>query len=195
MVSRLKNVTPPAANHPKVSRLIKCWAPAVVTISIYRIYFPFINPFRIFPRFFLSAYPGRVSISRVGRRRRVEARGTKPTCKFKKFKIWPRGAAKFRNLNFAALGLNRRRRRVVSRRVASVVVASRRVGRRRLIIFPKIYFRAWGAKINFAAPALPDIFLWLSFFIRLCFFVDVYMIFHNVYDFLKFLFFLFYKIF
>ena len=42
-----------------------------------------------------------------------------------KFKIWPRGAAKFRSLDFVASGLNRR--------VVSCRVGRRRVGRRVLL--------------------------------------------------------------
>ena len=68
------------------------------------------------------------SSRRVGRRCRVEARRKKPTCKNSEIRNLVADAAKFRILNFAASGLNHRRRRIASRRVASVAVVASKHG-------------------------------------------------------------------
>ena len=75
---------------------------------------------------------------RIGRRSPSSRRsaGEETYLQNSKFKIWPRGAAKFLISNFAASGLNRRRRRVAvvaspsSRRRRRVAVVASDLNRR-----------------------------------------------------------------
>ena len=88
--------------------------------------FPFLNPFRIFPRinYFLIGLPGSGLNQSVGRRRRVEARGRKPTCKNQKSKFGL-GCGQILNFEFCGVGSQSVGRSVAvvgrRRRVAVVV--------------------------------------------------------------------------